>query len=235
MNRSILVSATLVCGLFVATGAMAQIQPPPQNVLMLSASATVEVPKDWLSVTLSTTREGGDAAAVQGPLKQALETALGEARKAAKPGQIEVRTGAFSIFPRYAPKGGISGWQGNAELVIEGRDSVTIAQLAGRLQTMSIARVASSLSREAREKVEGDVAAQAIARFRGQAEAYARLFGLAGYTVREVNVGLAGEGPTPLPVMRAQMSAMAGDAALPVEAGKAAVSATVSGSVQMLK
>lgn len=212
----------------------AQALPPPQNVVSLSASATVEVNKDWLTVVFATTREGTDAAAVQGQLRQALDVALAEARKVARPGQVELQTGGFSLQPRYAPKGGINGWQGSAELMVEGRDTATIAQLTGRVQSLSIARVGFSLSREAREKVEADVAAQAIARFRSRAEAVTKQFGFAGYVVREVSV--AGNDPQggPVPMMRLQAArASMADEALPVEAGKASVTATVSGSVQM--
>ncbi|MDP1902349.1 MAG: SIMPL domain-containing protein [Rubrivivax sp.] len=218
-----------------AAAAPAQTLPPPQNVVSLAASATVEVPKDWLTVVFSTTREGSDAGVVQNQLKQALDSALAEVRKAAKPGQVEVRTGGFSLMPRYAPKGGtITGWQGSTELVVEGRDSTTIAQLTGRVQTLTIARVGFSLSREAREKVEGEVAAMAIERFRARAEAVSRQFGFGGYTVREVAVNSEGGGGQPMPVMRMQASAMMAEgAALPVEAGKATVTANVNGSVQM--
>jgi predicted secreted protein len=218
-----------------AAAASAQTLPPPQNVASLSASATVEVPMDWLTVVFSTTREGSDAAAVQSQLKQALDSALAEARKAAKPGQVEVRTGGFSLMPRYAPKGGtITGWQGSTELVVEGRDSATIAQLTGRVQTLNIARVGFSLSRDARQKVEGDVAAQAIERFRARADAVSRQFGFTGYTVREVTVNSDGGGEPPMARMRVQASAMMAEGApLPVEAGKATVTASVNGSVQM--
>lgn len=216
-----------------ATQAQTPFQPPPQNVLMLSASATTEVARDWLGVTLSTTREGPDAAVVQNGLKQALDTALTEARKAAKPGQLEVRTGGFSISPRYAPKGGISGWAGSTELIVEGRDTAAISQLVGRLQTLTVARVGFSLSREAREKVEAEVAASAIARFRSQAETHAKQFGFGGYSIREVTVNTGNDSPMQQPMVRAQMSSLASESALPVEAGKAAVTANVSGSVLM--
>jgi predicted secreted protein len=210
------------------------LQPPPQNVVSLTASASVEVNKDWLTVVFSATREGADAATVQSQLRQALDTALAEARKAARPGQVEVQTGGFSLYPRYAPKGGISGWQGSTELVVEGRDTQAIAQLTGRIQTMAIARVGFSLSREAREKVEADVTAQAIARFRARGEAVSQQFGFTGYTVREVAVSSNEPQGGPVPMMRAQASrAMVVEEALPVEAGKATVTATVSGSVQM--
>jgi predicted secreted protein len=228
-----LAAATPALLALLAQPALGQVQQPPQNVVALTATASVEVNKDWLAIVLSTTREGADAAAVQSQLKQALEAALAEARKAAKPGQVEVQTGAFSLMPRYAPKGGISGWQGSTELIVQGRDTQALSQLAGRINTLSIGRVGFSLSREAREKVEADVAAEAIGRFRARAEAVSRQFGFAGYTVREVSVSTDPGMAMAQPMMRAQAMRASADEALPVEAGKATVTATVSGSVQM--
>jgi len=220
----------------VGSAAMAQTQPPPANVISLSATAAMEVPSDWLTVVYATTREGTDAAEVQSQLKQALDMALAEARKVAKPGELEVRTGGFSMFPRYAPKVvGITGWQGRVELITEGRDTAAISKLSGRIQGLTIARVGFSLSRQAREKVEAEVTAQAIDRFRANAEAVSKQFGFGGYSVREVSVGSdAPYSGLQMPVMRSQaMNASVAVEALPVEAGKTTVTAQVSGTVQM--
>ena len=211
----------------------------PQNVVNLSAEASREVLQDRLSITLSVTREGAEAAAVQTQLRQALDSALAEARKAQRPnGVLDVRTGAFSLSPRYAAKptagNNISGWQGRAELVIEGSDIAAISQLAGRLNTLTVARVAFGLSREAREKAEADVAAQAIVRFKARAQAYAEHFGFGGYSLREVSVNGGELGGSPQAVFRAQsMSANSVDESQPVEPGKTTVSVTVSGSIQL--
>jgi len=226
------------CALAAATtGLWAQTAPwaAPQNVLQLSASGSVDVQQDLLVMTLNTVRDGADAATVQNQLKVVLDAALAEARKAARPGQVEVQTGGFSLAPRYTNKGVINGWQGTTELVVQGRDMAAISQLTGRIQGLSIARVGFSLSREARAKVEADITAEAITRFRGRAEAVSRQFGFAGYAVREVSVS-TDQGGVPLPqqVMRATaMIASAPNEALPVEAGKSMVTATVGGSVQM--
>lgn len=211
----------------------AQTLPPPQNVVSLSASATAEVTKDVLTIVFATTREGSDASLVQSQLKQAVDAALAEARKAARPLLLEVQTGNFSLAPRYSPKGGINGWQGSAELIVEGRDVAAISQLSGRIQTLTVARVAFSLSREAREKVEADVTAQAIARFQARAEGVSRNFGFAGYSIREVSV-TSSEPSVGVPMFRAQAAGRSlAEEPLPVEAGKASVSVSVSGSVQM--
>ncbi len=208
---------------------------PVQGIVNLSSSATVEVTKDLLSVVFTTTREGADAGTVQTQLKQALDAALAEARKVARPGQIDVQTGNFSLYPRYSPQGKINGWQGTAELGVEGRDMAGIGTLTGRIGTMTISRVGYNLSRELREKVEGDVATQAIARFRAKAADYAKQFGYAGYTVREVAVNTGESGPTPvMPLLRSKaMASAVVDEALPVEPGKGSVTVQVAGTVQM--
>jgi predicted secreted protein len=243
MRFRILTSLRAACAvslLVFGGAALAQVAPTPQNVVSLTATATVEVPKDWLTVVFSTTREGADAAVVQSQLKQALDAALAEARKIARPGLVEVQTGAFSLYPRYATPSnkqgqpGIVGWAGTSELVVEGRDTASIAQLTARVQTMSIARVAFSLSREARQRIEGDVTGQAIDNFRARAEAVARQFGFSGWALREVTVQSDPGQPAPMAMMRAMAAPRtAADEALPVEAGKATVSATVNGSVQL--
>ncbi len=230
--------AAMLAATTAALASVAHAEPAPlQGVVSLSASATVEVTKDLLNVVLSTNKEGQDAATVQTQLKQALDAALAEARKAAKPGQIEVQTGNFSLYPRYAPKGGLTGWQGSAELVIEGKDMSGIGALTGRITTMSVARVSQGVSRELREKVESDLAAQAIARYRAKAADYAKHFGYSGYVIREVNVsGTEPPGFVPMPMVRAKaMASVASDEALPVEAGKAQLAVNVSGSVQLTK
>lgn len=216
-------------------GAGAGTSPP--GMVNLSTSAVVELPRDWMSVTLSTTREGAEPAAVQSAVRQALDAALAEARRAARPGQLEVQTGNFSLQPRYAPRGGITGWAGSAELVVEGRDMAAIGQLVGRIQTLSVARVQYSLSREAREKVESEATAQAVERFRARAGELARLFGYSGYALGEVSVGSVDPGPPQAVFRQARAMASPGmaDESLPVEAGKGMVSITVNGTVRLTR
>jgi predicted secreted protein len=204
-----------------------------QNVAQLSASGSVEVQQDLLSIAMSTTRDGADASAVQTQLKQALDTALAQARQAAAPGQMDVRTGAFSLQPRYGKDGKINGWQGSTELVLEGRDFLRITATAGKIQTLTLANVGFALSREQRAKVEGEAQALAIERFKGRAADVAKAFGFGSYTLREVSIGSNDQGsPRPYAMAIQARSAMS-DAPVSVEAGKSTVTVTVSGSVQM--
>jgi predicted secreted protein len=230
-----------VCALFagaaLAPAAMAQQAVPYeilQNVAQLSASGSVEVQQDLLSISMNTTRDGTDAGVVQTQLKQALDTALTQAKQAAAPGQMDVRTGNFSLYPRYSKDGKINGWQGSTELVLEGKDFPRITGTAGKIQTLTMSNVSFALSREQRAKVEGEAQAQAIERFKAKAGDVARGFGFSSYTLREVSINANDQGSPPRPRMLA-MSAKAemSDASIPVEAGKSTVLVTVSGSVQM--
>ena len=206
----------------------------PGNVVQLSASAVADVQQDVLTISLSTTRDGSDAALVQSLLKVALDSALVEARKAAQPGQLEVRTGQFSLHPRLNRDGKQTGWQGAAELVLEGRDIGRIAATAGRLTTLTVAGANFSLSRDQRIKAENEVQAQAIERFRARALEIARGFGFVGYTLGEVQVGNQEQGVLPRTRLMAMAPGMAmAEAPVPIEAGKTSVTVTVSGTVHL--
>jgi predicted secreted protein len=171
---------------------------------------------------------------VQGQLKQALESALQQLRPLAQPGQLEVRTGNFNLFPQYDRNRRITGWQGTAELVLEGRDFARIAAAAGKVQTLTMAGVQFSLSRESRARAQDEAQAQAITRFRAQAGDIAKGFGFNAYSLREVSVNANDQGYAPRPrVMAMQAKGAMEDAPVPLEAGKSAVVVTVSGSVQL--
>jgi predicted secreted protein len=207
----------------------------PQNVVSLQSSGSVEAQQDLLMITMSTTKDGADAALVQTQLKTALDAALAEAKKVAQPGQLDVRTGAFSLYPRYARDGKINGWQGSTELVLEGRDFARISATAGKINSLTLGQVSFALSREARAKVEGDAQAQAIERFKTKAAEISKNFGFGGYTIREVAVNANDQGfaqPRGR-MMTMEAKSMASDAPVPVEAGRSTVVVTVNGSVQM--
>lgn len=234
-TKQLIVAGALLAG---ASGLWAQsaaaYPPPPQNVVQLAASGSVEVQQDLLTLSLNTTKEGPDAGTVQNQLKVALDAALAEARKSAQPGQLDVRTGNFSLYPRYGKDGKINGWQGTAEMLLEGRDFARISATAGRIQTLTMGGVSFGLSREQRAKVEGEAQAIAIDRFKAKASEIAKGFGFGGYTLREVSVNTNDQGPMPRPRMMAmEAKAAASDMAVPVEAGKSTVLVNVSGSVQM--
>lgn len=237
-NKKWVGAALLAGGLVASAVAGAQTAPAgnePRNVMQLSAAGTVEVAQDLLQLTLASSREGAEAAVVQSQLRQALDAALAEAKRQAAPGQMDVRTGSFGLYPRYSKDGKINGWQGRAELVLEGKDFPRITGTAAKITSMTIRNVGFGLSREARAKVESDAQTQAIEQFKQRAAELSRSFGFAGYTLREVSVT---NSDMQLPQVRmmaqsAKLESFSSDASVPVEAGKAQVTVNISGSVQM--
>lgn len=206
----------------------------PRNVVQLSASGAVEVQQDLLTMVLSTSRDGTEAGVVQSQLKAALEAALTEVKKAVQPGQLDVRTGNFSLFPRYGKDGKITGWQGSTELTLEGSDFARIASTAGKISTLTMGNVSFGLSRNQRALVEGQAQELAIEQFKTKAGEIAKSFGFASYSLREVSVNASDMGGMPRPRMVAMEAKMASsDMAVPVEAGKSTVQVTVSGAVQL--
>lgn len=208
----------------------------PANVVQLSAQGTVEVKQDWMTATLSASKDGRDAASVQSQLQKVVEAAMTTLRRDAQAGQMELSSGNFSISPRYGNNGKIEGWQGQAEILLQGRDFLRITQAAAKVQDMTLAGMGFGLSREARDKVEGEAQAKAIENFRQRAAAISKSFGFAGYSLREVNVSSNGGGvrPMPRPRMMSMAKASYAEAApVPVEADRAEVTVSVGGSIQM--
>ena len=86
-------------------------------------------------LSLSTSIDGNDAADVQARLKVAVDKALQVVKPSAEEGKMDVSTGNFRLNPRYNSKDGkINGWNGYAEVVLEGTDFARITAAAGKVQ-----------------------------------------------------------------------------------------------------
>ena len=84
LKPQVFLSATKLIAIYsILTGTTAlfaqqYVPSTPQNVVQLSASGSVEVQQDLLSISMATTRDGPDAGTVQNQLKVALDAALTE-------------------------------------------------------------------------------------------------------------------------------------------------------------
>jgi len=201
----------------------------------LSARAQQRVPHDWLSVTVAARQQGSDAAAVQAQLARALDNAMAQLRPQLRPGQLEATSVGVQVQPRYGREGQIVGWQGSAELLLQGRDVGQVASIASQLPGLVITGLQLSLSRDAIVRTEAALREQAIAAFRRQALEVARAFGYAGYALGEIHVSAATpDGGPPRPLLRAQaMSAAEAAPVLTVEPGQTTLEVTVSGSIRL--
>ncbi len=206
---------------------------PVGQRVTLSASASIQMPQDVLTLSLTTQREGVEAQTVQSQLKAALDAALTLAQPEAQNGVMDVHTGRFGLSPRYDRNGKLVGWQGTAELVLRGSDFARLGEVAGRLSTLTVAHASFGLTAQQRQMAQSEAQSQAIAQFRQRASAIAASFGFKTYTLVEAQVG-ADDAISPRPQMMALSArALATDAPVPLEAGLSTVSVTVSGTVQL--
>ncbi|MDR6501405.1 putative secreted protein [Burkholderia ambifaria] len=208
--------------------------PEPAGVLSLSSQASADVPQDIIHITLFYEQQAKDPGSLTSALNQRADAALSQAKGV--PG-VTAHTGAFSVYPSTDRDGKISAWRGRTEVALESRDFAAVSKLAGQLSNlMQVANVEFSLSPEAQRTAEQKLTTEAIKSFRARADEAAKAFGYSSYTIRDVNVG-SGRNVQPYPRMMAMaaapMDSAKMSAPIAVEGGKATVSVTVNGSVQM--
>lgn len=231
-----LVSAPAVGGLGVAwaQGAEHGASTSSGPLLSLSATGQMEAAQDWLRIGLRSSVEAPQPAAVQRRLKATLDAALAQLRPLASGEQLRVSSGPFSVYPKHGRDGQVTGWQGRAELVLEGRDIERVSQAATQVTGMVVGDLSFSLSPAARRALEAQVERLAVARFTERAKGLTEAFGHQSYRVKSVQVDSVDGGHMPPVAMRAMASPMAmGDAALPTEPGLDTVSITISGQIEM--
>ncbi|PFH28478.1 SIMPL domain-containing protein [Burkholderia sp. JKS000303] len=208
--------------------------PEPAGVLSLSSQASADVPQDIIHITLFYEQQAKDPGSLTSALNQRADAALAQAKGVSG---VTAHTGAFSVYPSTDRDGKISAWRGRTEVVLESRDFAAASKLAGQLSNqMQVANVEFSLSPEAQRAAEQKLTTEAIKSFRVRADEAAKAFGYSSYSIRDVNVG-GGRNVQPYPRMMAMaaapMDSAKMSAPIAVEGGKATVSVTVNGSVQM--
>ncbi len=206
----------------------------PQRLVHLSAQASERVNHDWVTVALQTRAQASDAAAVQAQLAETLRHALAALRARAPGEGVELSTGAFVVQPRYGREGQIVGWQGSAEIVVQGRDVAALAALAQSAPGMAVASVRMGVAPTTQQAAQVALRRRAIEAFRRQADEVAQAFGARGWVLHEANGGNLDAGSPP-PVLRAATLAVgpAEAAPLPLEPGQGTLSVTVSGSIAL--
>lgn len=227
-----------VAGCFVALpAAQAQSAQALRNVVQLSATGQVEVDQDWLQMNLAASHDGSDAAAVQKRLQQTVDAAMRSLKPQAQGQHMQVRSGSFGVYPRHGSDGKIKGWQGRAEVVVEGNDFARISQAAAQVKDMTVSSMGFGLSKEGRIKVQDQAQAMAVEAFQQRASVLAKQFGFASYSLREVSIN-SQDGfyaprmqPANAPMAASLKMEMADP--VPAEAGKEQVTVNVSGSVQL--
>ena len=225
----------------IASAAVAQsVAPvsPSRDALTLDATVAIDVIPDLAVITLAAEAQGPDAAPITREVQQAINAALAQAKATAG---VSAQTGSFATNQRFNNKGVRDGWTVRAELILKAKDFAVLGTLAGKLAQQKLMIVSSGfeLSNELREREESGLIERGIAAFRSKAQIASRAFGFGNFTLREVNLGSIGGAAPPMAPKVFAMRGMASSAAdaepMAVEAGKATLTLTVNGTVEMSK
>lgn len=208
------------------------------DIISLSAQADREVQQDLISITFFTAQSGPTAAGVQEQLVLFTNEALAIARAKKKGSQVRVDTGGMTVSPAYDKKGAISGYAGRSTIVVSGTDMETISGLTGEIRGMAVESIDFSISPATAKRVIKKLTLEAIENFQGKAVDVAAAFGAQSYKLVNANVS-SGTGRSNYRGTRAMsaslMAGAAPTAAVEVEGGKEQLTASVSGSIQLLR
>jgi len=198
------------------------------NLVHLNVQVEREIPNDLLIATLAAEAEGADPAQLADAVNRSMQRALAAGRGYSA---VKLQSAGYQTLPVY-DKGRVTRWRVRQELRLEARDFAAATELVGKLQsTLLLARLALTVSSEARRKAENALIAEALTAFDERAGVVRDAMKAKGYRVRELNVAPGGAPPRPMLAMARTMLAESAPPA--VEPGGTRVLVAVSGTIQL--
>ncbi|NOR40916.1 MAG: DUF541 domain-containing protein [Gammaproteobacteria bacterium] len=218
----------MLCLLVCATGAWADTELH-YNQVRLQSQQSESVSNDTMHVTLGTHAEQRDPASLARKINEDMEWALSKAKQVKG---VKVSTGSYRTWP-ITNKKVTTGWRGQQDLVLESKDSGSLARLAGELQDkLQIKSMNFTVSDEKRMAVENRLIEAALNAFKDRARIVGDNLQANGYRIVEINIGTSGQAP---PVRHMSSMAMASEASntVAVEGGESDIQVTVRGTIEL--
>lgn len=222
----------LVLGLLVLTAPLAHASKDDSAVATISASASKEVVQDEVRVVMGTRVSAASAAEANQRLSQALTQARDGLQSKSS---VMISSGNFSAFPSYDKDGKVTGWAGNASLVVSGQDLEAVAAVIEHLgKSLAVSSIEFSLSQSARQAYEKSLIEDLAQAFKERATVTAQAFGFKRYEVVALDFAGADMGSRPM-MQRMAAAPMMADAGPPVtlEPSMTAVEVSVIGRIRL--
>lgn len=220
--------------LLVALGSTPSLAAAKDSVRVdLAATTSNELVQDEVRLVFSASAQADSAAAVNA----SLTNSIGSARQLlGDPDKVTISTGGFHTYPVYeGTTNKITGWRGQADLVLSSRDLQAASRLADKLLgQLALSSVSFALSDQARRTEQARLLNEGAKAFRDKAQTTARAFGYETYRLDKLHISESGEpsGVRPLALGRASSDGSS-TPALNLQPAKQRVSVTVSGSVEL--
>ncbi|MDO1510751.1 MULTISPECIES: SIMPL domain-containing protein [unclassified Neisseria] len=215
-------------------------EPLNYNIVEFAESASLEIPRDTMSVFLRVHEEGRNRNAVNTAFMKKFNNLN---RKTATGSDFKTELLFRKAFPRYEytnNKRVQSGWEEEALIKVTGKNFDALNNLIASAQNeANLDDIRFSVSKEKREDAVDRVSKAALLRFKDRASTLTKIMGFNHYKIVRIDLGQIGnrsaEETEPM-MMRSAKSAMAEDAAALPETtspGMEEISITVRGSIQM--
>lgn len=194
-----------------------------------------EISNDLLTATLSLESNNKNPTLLAKELTTAINDGLKQGQSFTT---VKISSGNQQTWPIYNDKNKLDGWRGRVELKVESKDFKAAGELISQLQTkLQLNRIDFSVAPETRRDVEKQLTAEGIAAFRQRADAIRTAWQAKGYKLVQMNLGTAGNAPSPQPMfmMRAAKVEMASDAppAADYAGGQTRLSVQVNGTIEL--
>lgn len=214
-------------------------QPEEKNVVTLEATATKDVEQDFVTVYLENNQQDLNNEKLKENLtKQTKEGIAFLKKNITDKDDITPQTSSFNIYPVYDhDQKNLKGWEGRSSIMITGKSVNKILDLSTQISDFNIKNVSFSVSPQLYDDNRDTIIESAIEKFKNQADLVARNFGMKKYTIKNINIRYNDDGIRPMPVMRLAVASMKADrvenGSEAFSSGKATISATVNGSIQL--
>lgn len=192
-----------------------------------------EVQNDRVTALLQAHAEGRDAARLADEINDAMSWALQQVKDVK---DVTSQSGNYRTYPVY-DKRKIVNWRGAQELRLESHDVPALTRLLGTLQErLQMQSMQFSVSPVARDAVEDELIAEALAAFGKRASLIAGSLKADGYELLDVSINSTGHPPViPMRMESAARVSAASVAPPAVEQGSSRISVQVNGSIRLLR
>lgn len=206
---------------------------PVTDQVSFRVEAAREVQNDQVSALLQAHAEARDAAKLADEINSTMHWALQQV-KAVK--DVTPQSGNYRTYPIY-DKRKIVRWRGVQELRLESQNVAALSRLLGILQArLQMQSMRFSVSPVARDAVEDELIAEALAAFGKRASLIAGSLNASGYELVNVNIDSLDRPPV-MPMHAESMARVSAAFVAPpaVEQGSSRIGVQVSGSIRLLR
>lgn len=198
-----------------------------------SAEVRRSVDKDLMRAQVYSRKTGKNLA----ELKQAVSTNLNKVLEQAKSNKaIQVSADGVTNYANYDQKGKVNGWVAEGRIELESKDFAAIAKILENLgDEIAIGYIDFSVSNDKMSQLEDEMTLEAIKQFQHKAEIIQKGLNAKSYQLKDIQLDTPNSEGNRIMYASARnakvmMSASVRDE-MPLEAGKAEVSARASGTV----